>query len=435
MLIVVGILAPISNSFEIQEAGAFDIFGAAGDALSLVQETISATSLTALELKEFTLDGIAYSLAKKAVSQMTSNIVDWINSGFEGNPMFITDLGGFLTDVADQVAGDYLYELAGDLCSPFQLNVTMALKIQRQQAQSGRTQCTFSGAVDNLANFAQGFSNWGEWFEITVRPENNVYGAMLIAQVELDQRITNALGIEKEQLGWNAGFMSQKKCETVQTASGAKQQCSIVTPGVVIAEQLNKNLDSGREALITADEIDEVISALFAQLAEQAMTGVNGLLGLSAGAGGSSYLDQVGRGEGESIGFRYSDENLILTGINKEEKAAGILRNILSLIENAEAQIDANCSLSLTSTLEDAGDVAEGELASSNIVLATLYNLNAQYNATTDPTVQSNLSMDYLELESANYLYSDLEVRGLESTLEEIRTEVKKFEDEIADEC
>jgi hypothetical protein len=70
----------------------------------------------------------------------------------------------------------------------------------------------------------------------------------------------------------------------------------------VIAEQLTVTLDSGRQQLVSADEINEVISALLGQIANQAIMGAAGLLGLSAGTGytasgygAGSYVDELAR--------------------------------------------------------------------------------------------------------------------------------------------
>jgi hypothetical protein len=425
MVSLIGVSVPIDSSLQPQRAAAQLVVQ---DPLNLAQNTITAAFAKSLEVKELTLDAIAWSLAKRAVSQMTSDIVAWINSGFQGNPMFITDLGGFLTDIADQVAGDVLYELAGDLCTPFQLNITLALKIQKQKGTGGtRAQCTFSGAVDNLMNFAQGFSNWGDWFEVTVRPQNNVYGAMLLAQVELDQRITNALNIEKEQLGWSGGFMSQKRCETVETPRGPKENCIIVTPGVTISEALNKSLGAGQDALIEADEIDEIISALLQQLTQQAFTGVNGLLGLSEGsANGGSYLDGLKRGEGDSIGFSNPNRRNIIQD--------DIQREIIDLIIDAENQI-GECDLELTDELSDALFEAEAELESSELILVTLSSLNAQYQSARDAAARNDVYLEFLALQTAGYLHDSFDVIGFETELEEVRLDVEDFEDQIDDEC
>lgn len=74
----------------------------------------------------------------------------------------------------------------------------------------------------------------------------------------------------------------------------------------MIVEALNNHIDTGRESLITADEINEIIGALIGQLANTALSGAAGLLGLSSGTGytyegysGGSYLNALNAPEPE----------------------------------------------------------------------------------------------------------------------------------------
>lgn len=131
---------------------------------------------------------------------------------------------------------------------------------------------------------------------------------MLSAQAGARARLINAQGQELVKLDWGDGFLSGEICETVHGAGTSQQDCFISKPGKVIQEALSFNLDSGRQSLITADEINEVIAALLGQLANKAIEGINGLLGLSAGTGytysgyeGGSYLNEMVASSSELI--------------------------------------------------------------------------------------------------------------------------------------
>ena len=50
------------------------------------------------------VDAIAWTVAKTAVQSLTQSIVNWINSGFEGSPAFVTDLENNLGNLSDAVA-------------------------------------------------------------------------------------------------------------------------------------------------------------------------------------------------------------------------------------------------------------------------------------------------------------------------------------------
>lgn len=259
------------------------------------------------------LDGIAWSLAKSVLSQMTSSMVNWINSGFQGSPAFITDFKGFVTKVADEQFGQYLEELGGPfsfICAPFKLDVRLALSVtyeyQRTNGQNpGKsTACTISGAVENIDKFIEGSvkfvenGGWGSFFKITQNPSAlTPIGNILSAQAELDARIVNARGEELKLLDYGSGFLSSKICEAVGGTGAGRKNCTITTPGKVINEALTFQTSAGPRSLIEADEINEIVSALFAQITQQAITGAAGLLGLSAGSGyayqGVPYTDQL----------------------------------------------------------------------------------------------------------------------------------------------
>jgi len=277
---------------------------AAGNAIN----TITAGAVSLNWIKENVLDGIGWAIAKRIVSGMVRSLINWVNSGFQGSPSFISDLKGFLLNIADEEFGRVISEmgeLGSFICSPFRLDVQISLEMQyaqgRATGQSAPT-CTLSGIVDNIEGFISGIdpgNGLSDWLQITSTPQTYTpYGAVLNAEVAARARLINAEGQVLTEVNWGDGFLSQKICEGVGGDSNG-QQCSITKPGRVIADQLNKALGAGQDALIEADEINELIAALLGQLANKALTGVAGLLGLSGGTGytesgyDGSYLDQL----------------------------------------------------------------------------------------------------------------------------------------------
>lgn len=310
----------------------------------------TATNATALAITKV-LNGIAYHIAKTMISQMLRSTIVWINSGFKGSPAFIQDLDRFLLNVADEAAGEYirsLGEIGSFICSPFRLDIQLALSLKYQKARERRDvdSCTLSGVVNNIENFFNGqVSNknfWRQWVEVTSKPQTYTpYGQYMAADAELNARIVNSRGRELKIAEMGDGFLSSKVCEAIEgpttaavgssiggglataanrasTSTGAaavgssiggglaaaaaapKQRCVISTPGKVISEQLNKMLGAGQDQLVAADEINEVVSALMGQIANQALTGAAGLLGLSVGTGytaggygSGSYVDEL----------------------------------------------------------------------------------------------------------------------------------------------
>lgn len=274
-------------------------------AVSAVQNTLTAVGVTSLVTKE-ALDGIGWQIAKQMVSSMTKSLVNWINSGFQGSPAFITDLNSFLLDALDTAAGEFIKSLGGIgefICSPFKLDVQAALSINYAQARSGMPSgptgpsCKLSDIKNNIEGFLSGGGSegWEDWLSVTSNPQNTPYGAYLAAEAKLNIKLKNEAGQEIEVANWGQGFLSKKVCEAVEGKPASKgKNCKIVTPGEVISKALTFQLSTGPRTLIEADEINEIIGALINQLALQAMQGINGLLGLG---GNSNYTDNSFNGK------------------------------------------------------------------------------------------------------------------------------------------
>jgi hypothetical protein len=99
-------------------------------------------------------------------------------------------------------------------------------------------------------------------------------------------------------------------------ATAAVQDCKIVTPGALIVPDLSQKLGSGIETLLNADELNEFIGTLLGQLANKALSGASGLLGLTEGGEGS-YLNQMTREAQQQV----SDANNSTVGsLNNLEK-------------------------------------------------------------------------------------------------------------------
>jgi len=281
---------------------------------------VTAGNTTALMLKDMTLDSIGWALAKQVVSVMIRSLINWVNSGFQGSPAFLQDLKQHLLGIADRAAGEFIKSLGGIgefICSPFRLDVQVALSQSYARARtnmpSGPTEgmCTLSGIESNIEKFLSGtVESMDQWLKVTSNPQNTPYGAILEAQNKLNITLRNAAGQEIKMLEFNQGFLSRKVCEGVNgTPSAEGQNCKITTPGQVIAAQLNKALGAGQDALIEADEINELIGALMNQLLTKALQGVNGLLGLG---GNSSYTDpSIANGENSFLDAMVKEASLI----------------------------------------------------------------------------------------------------------------------------
>ncbi|MDO8589879.1 MAG: hypothetical protein Q7R69_01230 [bacterium] len=255
---------------------------------SIVRDKEAGLTIFGYTIPGLTWDSIAIALAKVVLEKIFQATTDWVKSGFEGNPAYATDPAQFFTNIADGIAGDFIggSDLAF-LCSPFQVKIRLAL--QRYHTQRRQFQCTLTGIVKNMDAFYNDFSQggWNGWFSMTQNDNNNPYGSFLKAQVELDYRIAKALSIKDKQLSWDSGFLGWSECIRKDDENGeCYERGPTKTPGKVIESQFNGNLGSAVRQLELADEFDELLTALAAQLLKQAVDAVFTKKGLFNEGGG-----------------------------------------------------------------------------------------------------------------------------------------------------
>ncbi len=328
--------------------------------VSAVAGTANAANTTSLVLKENVLDGIGWAIAKQMVSSMTRSLINWINSGFEGSPAFVTDLNAFLLDALDTAAGEYIKSLGGIgefICSPFKLDIQAALSVSYAQARTGMPSgptapaCKLTDIKNNIQGALSGGGGWDDWLQVTSDPQNTPYGAYLEAQTRLKIKLRNEAGQELEVVSWGDGFLSKKICESIEGSSGG-EKCTISTPGQVISEALTFQLSTGPRSLIEADEINELIGALLNQLVLKSMEGINGLLGLS---GGTGYTDYTLNGSSTRPFIDdMADEGVLDTTVIKNQMDSSLTteRSYLTLASTTLAE--ASSRLSLVSASQNA---------------------------------------------------------------------------------
>ncbi len=404
------IVAPISVSLNrnihVQEAEALTVYDPTNwvanygswvaDAKTAISTGIQTGIMYSLQIKEYTLDAIAWALVNLLVKEMIKSTTRWVASGFQGSPAFITDLKGFLLDIGDKVAGNFIYGAGLQfLCSPFKLDIQIALELQYNKSRDYQAKCRLSSVINNIENFLAGdfmSGGWEGWYDMTLTPGNNRFGAYMEAQAGLGVALTNEKGEQLELLKWGNGFLSQKD------ANG-----KIITPGNVIETQLNNALDMPGRRLAVADEINELIGTLFSQLLSSMLSSGKGIAGLNDASNGPSYFDQIDAQASQQglIGGWNVFEN-DLTTVNTY---IGHQNRLISLITTARDYMAINhpgCNSpagALTPSLQNKLNAAQASLANANATIATINTYKADYDALGSPAtpeaVKNNLIARY----------------------------------------
>src|SRR3989344_2950500 len=286
----------------------------------LTPEKAQAQYVDVVQLpKEFALDTIAVIIAKIILKKLTAQTVNWISSGFKGNPGYVSNPSQFFLDIGDSTASVFLSATElNKLCSPFKAQVRLAL-VKNYIEEDYNFSCTLSTLKNNYDAFANDFSvgGWDGWFEMTQTSGGNPYSVYLSAQNKLLKDIGEKKEKQEKELSQNSGFLSYKVCPkskqmTAAQAAQANEDYSwdgyqagdcllstdeeTATPGSTINKSLGDALGTGWKQLEAADEINEIITALVTQLIERVVGGIgNGLRGASqSGAGGApSFTSQL----------------------------------------------------------------------------------------------------------------------------------------------
>ncbi len=350
LLIITVLAGSIAIPHKAEAAGASAVMEVGASLYKQVAQAASSLSTSystfAANFQNSVLNTIATAIAKQLIRMITASVVQWINSGFEGSPSFITNPGGFFLDVADQITGEFLAKYGGpltDLCSPFSIDIRIALAFKYRPNIRKEFKCTLGAIITNSKNAIQGASingftagdfkqgGWPAFVSLTTEPQNNVFGAYLKADSELSIRVANIQIGKKDEISNGQGFLSWRdpKCKKEVAKNNAQvktnyeagseesyykslesgtgegyysgevgsiksiNDCPIQTPGSVIGGSIQNHLNGPLRELELVDSINEIVNALAARLITVTLQG--GLRALS-GSGPSdqgAYINQI----------------------------------------------------------------------------------------------------------------------------------------------
>ncbi|MEA2701550.1 MAG: hypothetical protein QOE22_259 [Candidatus Parcubacteria bacterium] len=377
------------------------------------------------------LDGLAWTAAKVALKSMTQSVVNWINSGFEGSPAFITDLNRNLGNLSDAVANDFLNGLnqvvisntGFNIRAPFQDQIAAAL---RQEFY--RTTSSYGFDVRNPYKecYGDGFSINGFLCE-GQNAGNNPYGRYQLARDELFRQVDTAARTRITELGWAKGFLSWRgpcgqygtnaypgpndnaaadaltKTAVQLSQAETTNNCSIRTPGAVIENALGISVTSPFRQLELADSVNEIVAALMTQMVNQVLGGA-GLTGVSqpAAGGGTSYINQ---NAGEYTSFATEVANGFSADLETLQRAVSTYRSQWQRIDGAARNAQSACANDSSKASQAAAVLARSgaALAKASAAITAIATTQTQINAargttSSDPNAPDPVVNAYLAL-------------------------------------
>lgn len=350
-----------------------------------------------LVYKECVLDGVVSRTKESATAELARQNIVGASTGRGGQAQWLEDPKGEYTRRMLLIYQANLQdsELA-PACAAFRNVARTAIvrSIQRSINEPSRAyKCPFTESEEEQQRYFnnEGFT-YGKWFA-SVRPEGNLIGAtaLIEARSAIDTQVDNT-NFRDLVLQGN-GFIPQFNQDTNPLTQ------KVVTPGYILAESLSQVVGSGYRQLESANEIDQIVSALWGGLTTQLLTDTRGLVGLTRPQNGQqSYLDRMAAEA--SLALRNSAINTALSILSTarqieaqyrqaKETLANNLTNAILTLRDTEAQCweliipkvqeyaqsQGGASLTIATSTQFSQPIIDGSIAP--LATTTIRDLNA----------------------------------------------------------
>ncbi len=295
--------------------------------------------------KECILDGVVNALRQAVLGKMIQAGFTTVNTGFGGDPQFVTNLPIHLKErkLNPRAKEIYTGKETDNLCAPFKNTVRTSLQeyyAQKTNKPYQRYSCT-ADATKQEACFNGDFYACGGikgLSDLLSNPSN----LALFAQFEAEDYLNASLAAEKEneitKLNWGRGFRSAEKKQDVTLADGTTVTIDrIITPGYLIAEYASELLGTGLRQMENADEIDEVIGKLMSNLGTRVIADGNGLAGIEPFLG-AIVEESYSEGKSRLVELTL---NSLRSAITNENTIKSSLEDVVQIIIKAKTDIRA----------------------------------------------------------------------------------------------
>lgn len=209
---------------EVGPVGSF-ISGILGqDTVSAIKNTLSAAldisntaANVAKEIKAYVLDPLAFIMSGNLLKSITSSILGFVggNNG-TGKPLYVQNLQGYVQNVGDVQAFNFLSQFSRSSNSPFASAISSSLRTNYLQETSlagffAANRNTLGQASSNPTGFLAGDWSLGgvaAWFSLTTQCQNNPYCFYYTSQNQMARSVQGATSAKLAQLNWGQGFLS-----------------------------------------------------------------------------------------------------------------------------------------------------------------------------------------------------------------------------------
>lgn len=295
------LLNNITDGFDFGGGGIGSIGGAGGDRVPILMEgdetwdtfrnaETRATNGSCIQKVYEWLMQMANDLIRdRLMATLQEDVLGWVQGN--GDPQFVTNWQGYLSNIFSGTAQSVLGEISGGFCNRFRnpvrnitLNTVAAPNID--QIIQDNTQCTYPDAgpagLPSISRFSSDFrtGGWRAYMRV-LQPENNVLGATYLAQQAAAMEASAAQSAANAELNAGEGFEPTRQCleeAPGPTQPGQPRPClrwgPVNTPGGTISDILDQTLGAPIQRITNADNLNGLAGlaqAFFSQIANAAL--------------------------------------------------------------------------------------------------------------------------------------------------------------------
>lgn len=255
--------------------------GSGGSAVPVAVPVYDESLLKTHKSKEYTQDVETRCAAIEILNYLNININGLVRtSGRNGGPAFVRNWRNFQTDSQYRGEGIFRAVLSNTkLCNYFNKDIKDLFGATKKTSLSQNTRtgnldpyalranCTMPSNF-NLANYQNDFAGNGGWnaWSRMLEPQNNYYGALFGALDETAKQRALEESADLNQVVANKGFTGKSgkdandSCKTKDANGKCLEYKDIQTPGDTIAESVAASIKSELDIVISADEVNELLS-------------------------------------------------------------------------------------------------------------------------------------------------------------------------------
>lgn len=244
-----------------------------------------------LVYKECVLRELIVRMREAQMTGLTKKAVVSMQTGRNGNAQYVVNQGQEELQISDAQQRAFMQSGALQNVNPaFQSEVTRAMVRSydaETRAKEGVLRCAYEGNLKAaIKTPTQEFSF--EALHALADPACNPLGAYYLADDLEDSRIARALEYQRNQWGWGNGYYS------IDDGAHDPLARRILTPSINVQQSFQTLLDSPVRQAESANDIGQMIGALYGGMTTQMISDNQGLAGLMQSVGGQpSYLNQL----------------------------------------------------------------------------------------------------------------------------------------------